>query len=978
MKRIGFLLCVLLAAGYARGQSFSNYAALNGTSQFGVFGSNVLSSASVFTVEFWIKTTESGTNSTYWQRPTMCGISTNGNASGDFGITSNNGYIGFWHGLNSSGDVSYLSATQQINNNAWHHIALVNNGTNAVLYLDGTSVSSLTSGNGVVTSAPVTLGGSALDFYQGGNNAAGINFSHQGQYAELRISSTARYSSSFTPATSFTTDASTISLLHFATQCGVKTPDASSNVNDLTLNAGVASCTTLPFTGDFSFNGTTQYGIAPAGMMHGLSTFTIEGWLKSTDLGVTPNSELWRAPNIVGNASNGSASGDFMITTQAGFLTMYTGLNTSTGDNAAISKAFVSDNQWHHWAVSANGTVARLFADGILVASLPINRALATSGSDAFGIMTNNSSCCGGQIYKHSGELDEVRFSNTARYTANFTPPTGIFANDAATVALYHLNGYNCASLYTPDASGNNDSMLVYGYASCFPDPAYAFSLAAAGNVTKAEYFIDTDPGFGAGSNITLTPGVNISSLAATINTAGLAVGTHQLYLRSQTASGGWSETIVRQFLVDYNPAYGNAPAAAGNVFAAEYFIDTDPGFGAGTAIAVTPAVNINNLSASINTAGLSVGIHRLYVRSRAATGAWSLRYVRDFLVDYDPAYTSAPPATGNVTKAEYFIDADPGFGSGTNIPLTAAQNISALSFGAATASLPSGIHRLCARSQNAAGRWSITNIRDFLVDIDPAYPPAPAAPANITKLEYFFDTDPGFGAGTTMTLTPAANFSNYNFSTTGTGSLSGGAHKLYIRSYDGWSLTSVSSFNVATALPISWLSFSAARNKNVVQLDWRATNEGAVAYYEPERSSDGQIFERIGRAAVQPAAVENTYRFDDRQPRPGKAYYRVRQVDIGGACTYSQTRIVNGGESEPGIRIFPNPAGEVAHIRFGEVLNGSIRIYDAGGAAVWESSIHASQFIDVNVSGLANGGYQLMLNAEDGTCRTMPLIIQH
>ena len=68
------------------------------------------------------------------------------------------------------------------------------------------------------------------------------------------------------------------------------------------------------------------------------------------------------------------------------------------------------------------------------------------------------------------GHIDEVRWSNTARYSATFAVPTGIFQGDANTKLLLHCDGADTAT-YVEDWSGtatwvdgddfNNDAIIA-------------------------------------------------------------------------------------------------------------------------------------------------------------------------------------------------------------------------------------------------------------------------------------------------------------------------------------------------------------------------------------------------------------------------------------------------------------------------------------------------------------------------------------
>lgn len=339
--------------------------------------------------------------------------------------------------------------------------------------------------------------------------------------------------------------------------------------------------------------------------------------------------------------------------------------------------------------------------------------------------------------------------------------------------------------------------MLAIAACSFAQDPAYPPVPPALQNIVAAEYFIDTDPGPGKAIQVSVTAATNISNLAATINVNGLSNGVHRMYLRTRNASGFWSITAVKDFLYDANVVYSAPPATPQNIVAAEYFIDTDPGFGRGSVITISSGLDLSNISATINTATLSNGTHRLYVRSRNNEGRWSISSVKDFIVNFDFTYAPAPVAAQNIVTAEYFFDTDPGLGSGKPITVTAGLNISNIAVTTNTAGLSNGTHRLYIRSKNNEGFWGLTSVKDFIVNADFSYPSIPVAAQNVIAVEYFIDTDPGVSNGQAIAISAGLDLNNIN-AAVNTNGLSNGTHRLYIRSKSNegyWSITNVKDF---------------------------------------------------------------------------------------------------------------------------------------------------------------------------------------
>jgi hypothetical protein len=494
-------------------------------------------------------------------------------------------------------------------------------------------------------------------------------------------------------------------------------------------------------------------------------------------------------------------------------------------------------------------------------------------------------------------------------------------------------------------------------------DPAYPPAPTAALNIVKAEYFVDIDPGFGNAVNIPVTAAVDIPALAASINTGALPAGAHKLCVRTLNAEGSWSITSVRQFIIDFDPAYPAAPAVPLNIVKAEYFIDADPGFGNAIDIPVAAATDIPAIVAGINTNLLLSGAHKLYVRTLNAEGEWSITSVRQFVVDGDPAYPAAPAVPLNIVKAEYFVDTDPGFGNAIDIPVAAATDIPAIVAGINTNLLLAGAHNLYVRTLNAEGSWSITSVRQFVVDDDPAYPAAPAAPGNITFAEYFFDTDPGFGNGTAITLTPRVDISNLTVPVN-TGSLTAGQHFFYIRSFDDWGITSVRELQVNSALPLRFISFTVYAENNKAILKWKTDNETNTLSFDVERSVDGIHFEKIGEVFAANTAGLHEYMFNDNDPANAVNYYRLKQNDNDGKFTYSAVLRLTFGNNKQGLQVYPNPATNTISISSGVIAaSKTVYIYNMLGAKILEQHFLNGQAIQVNVQALPRGTYKLIVS---------------
>jgi hypothetical protein len=182
------------------------------------FANNATSSR---TVEWWAKSTGTGGGfyigswqSTVSQYNFLC---------------VNNVAASEWYVQTAGGNVILGSVPTEASDGAWHHYALVETPPGTVnIYIDGT--------NRGYGSASLSMGGLA-DLEIGNIENGGGGYDYSGTIDEVRISSVARYTTTFTPAYSFTLDSDTVGYWKFNEGSGSTTADATGNHNGLLLGS---------------------------------------------------------------------------------------------------------------------------------------------------------------------------------------------------------------------------------------------------------------------------------------------------------------------------------------------------------------------------------------------------------------------------------------------------------------------------------------------------------------------------------------------------------------------------------------------------------------------------------------------------------------------------------------------------------------------------------------------------------------------
>lgn len=304
----------------------------------------------------------------------------------------------------------------------------------------------------------------------------------------------------------------------------------------------------------------------------------------------------------------------------------------------------------------------------------------------------------------------------------------------------------------------------------------WAGLLSGQGLITGAEYFIDSDPGYGEATAVGITPGASVTA-SLNVPLTSLEPGLHVIAIRTENDEGRRSPAARKNFFVF-------AFSSPSPMVDAEYFFDEDPGSGNGSAIDVDQGMSVS-ATVAVPVPELESGLHTLSIRTKNAAGRRSVYARKNFyLFKYAPNL--------HITAAEYFFNEDPGAGNGTALLITPGTSVTIETAVELPADLPKGINTLQIRVRDSAGQWSLYARRMiFNTDLGEVL--------DLVQAEYFIDEDPGEGEAVPISVTPAPGF-DLVLDIPLSGDLPEGDHMLHIRVLreDGkWSLYAAQPFEI-------------------------------------------------------------------------------------------------------------------------------------------------------------------------------------
>ncbi len=215
-------------------------------------------------------------------------------------------------------------------------------------------------------------------------------------------------------------DVNTITLLHF---------DGANNSTTITDSCAsprrfIPVGDTKIVTNQSKFGGSSVYLDGAGDYLQGdgnpafnllTSDFTIDFWIRFGSVATT---------SYIYDGRSAASNDGLLIVLSAGKINM----NNAAGSTVITSTTTVVVNTWYHVALVRSSGVDRLYINGVQEGVTYADSYAYTNNANAPKIGIARDGAAGPM----TGWIDELRVSNVARWTGNFTPPTAQYANDPA------------------------------------------------------------------------------------------------------------------------------------------------------------------------------------------------------------------------------------------------------------------------------------------------------------------------------------------------------------------------------------------------------------------------------------------------------------------------------------------------------------------------------------------------------------------
>ena len=435
---------------------------------------------------------------------------------------------------NLSSSAPIFTTTTTTVDGTWYHIALTRSGTSLKLFVNGTQ-----EGSTYTTSADIDTGAGTVPYQI---SATGADSEYNGYLDEVRVSNTARYTANFTPSTTaFVNDANTLLLMHCnGTNATTFFDDDNGTVR---AQAGIYRVNgPVISTAQSKFGGSSLYFDETSGQEVNVAYNTVaQGLTNNGDFTV----ELWAYFTKLPSSGDTGYMMFYSHGPEPYILMQNGGVYLGAGGYPSFASTFTT-NTWYHIAVSRSSGNLRCFVNGTQAGST------VTGSTYNYIPYTDNLTTRFGKFGddrgRWQGYMDEIRFSKTARYTANFSVATTPFVNDADTLFLIHGDGTNGSTVFRDDNGQGRSAVGIAGNGNAQIDTAQSkfggSSLLLDGT---GDWLETTGVNISRSDNFTCEAWIRLAALPGTNSFSMLlsGVGGGEQYMSIKNISGTYVSDIV-------------------------------------------------------------------------------------------------------------------------------------------------------------------------------------------------------------------------------------------------------------------------------------------------------------------------------------------------------------------------------------------------------------------------------------------------
>jgi surface protein len=266
---------------------------------------------------------------------------------------------------------------------------------------------------------------------------------------------------------------------------------------------------------------------------------------------------------------------------------------------------------------------------------------------------------------------------------------------------------------------------------------------------------------------------------------------------------------------------------------------------------------------------------------------------------------------------------------------------------------------------------------------VDRTWVVTPSATISNAAITFTWPTTPAEMTGFTRTdlavytrTTGVTGAGNWTLVSSGSATTSGTNHSY---SVTGLSLSSGTTYyygitNPMTPLPVSIIDFKGFVKNDIINLNWKVTDEKELSRYEIYSSTDGSNYSVCGSVSATVSEIGvKTYQFQDLSNKSALVYYKIKAINNDETGEWSS--IVALHTTKPVVnkplKVYPNPATDFINLEFEGIVPSyfNVLIMDMSGKVVYQLDgveSESNQYT-LPLNGIESGMYIVKLSDEFG-----------